>query len=253
MVFHWILSDRKSPQVSRALLSIPAILNNAVVWMVSTRPLTSKSSSTFNNPLVIVPKAPITIGIIVTFMFHSFFQFPFKVEVLILYSLSFSFILWSVGTVKSTICKFSVLLIIIRSCQLTEIKWSVCMSMSHRSLCVSFARIDTRLCMYHLFIWSNLNFWHIFKWITLPTLSCLVLYSFWANLLHSIIMWFRVSSQSSHNLHLQFVASYLFSLWLDWFLRCCFVLLLGEIRFLFSSSLFLAPSRFSHVRCLLVV
>ena len=33
----------------------------------------SKSSSPFNNPLVTVPKAPITIGIMVTFMFHGFF------------------------------------------------------------------------------------------------------------------------------------------------------------------------------------
>ena len=40
--------------------------------MVSTRPPASKSSSPFNNPLITVPKAPITIGIIVTFMFHSF-------------------------------------------------------------------------------------------------------------------------------------------------------------------------------------
>ena len=38
MVFHWSLSDSKSPQVSRTLLSILAVLNNAVVWMVSTRP-----------------------------------------------------------------------------------------------------------------------------------------------------------------------------------------------------------------------
>ena len=73
MVFHWSLSDSKSPQVSRTLLSILAFLNNVVVWMVSTRPPTSKSSSPFNNPLVTVPKAPITIGIIVTFMFHIFF------------------------------------------------------------------------------------------------------------------------------------------------------------------------------------
>ena len=43
--------------------------------MVSTRPPTSKSSTPFNNPLVTVSKAPITIGIIVTFMFHSFFNF----------------------------------------------------------------------------------------------------------------------------------------------------------------------------------
>ena len=73
MVFHWSLSDSKSPQVSRTLLNILAILNNVVVWMVSTHLLTSKSSSLFSNPLVIVPNAPITIDIIVTCMFHSFF------------------------------------------------------------------------------------------------------------------------------------------------------------------------------------
>ena len=39
----------------------------------------------FNNPLVTVPNAPITIGTIVTFMFHSFFYFSSKVEVLILF------------------------------------------------------------------------------------------------------------------------------------------------------------------------
>ena len=52
--------------------------------MISIRPPTSKSFSTFNNPLVTVPKVPITIGIIVTFMFHSFFQFSSKVDVFIL-------------------------------------------------------------------------------------------------------------------------------------------------------------------------
>ena len=91
MDFHWTLSDSKSPQVSRTLLSILAVLNNAVVWMVSTRPPTSKSSSPFSSPLVTVPNAPITIGIIVTCMFHSFFQFLSKVEVLILLFTFFQF------------------------------------------------------------------------------------------------------------------------------------------------------------------
>ena len=85
MVFHWSVSDSKSPQVSRTFLNILAVLNNAVVWMVSTRPPTSKSSSPFRNPLITVPNAPITIDIIVTCMFHCFFfQFSSKVEVLIL-------------------------------------------------------------------------------------------------------------------------------------------------------------------------
>ena len=70
MVFHWSLSDNKSPHVSRTHLSILAVLNNAV----ATRPPTSKSSSPFSNPLVTVPKILITNGIIETCMFHSFFN-----------------------------------------------------------------------------------------------------------------------------------------------------------------------------------
>ena len=61
MVFYWSLSDSKSPQVSRTFRSILAVLDNAVVWMVSTRPPTSKSSNPFYSPLFIVPSAPITI------------------------------------------------------------------------------------------------------------------------------------------------------------------------------------------------
>ena len=103
MFFYWSLSDSKSPQVSRSLLSILAFLNNAVVWMVSTRPPTSKCSSPFSNPLVTVLNAPITIGIIVTCMFHRFFNSLARSRYLSLFSHSFSFILWSAGTAKSTI------------------------------------------------------------------------------------------------------------------------------------------------------
>ena len=103
MVFHWNLSDSKSPQVSRTLLSILAVLNNAVVWMVSTRLPTTKSSSSFSNPLVTVPNAPITIGIIFICMFHSFFSSLVRSRYLSFFSLSFFFILWSAGTAKSTI------------------------------------------------------------------------------------------------------------------------------------------------------
>ena len=100
MVFHWRLSDIKSSQVSRTLLSILAVFNNAFVWMVSTRPPTSKSSSPFYNPLVTVPKAPITI---VTFMFHSFYNSLARSRYLSFFSHSFSFILRSAGTAKSKI------------------------------------------------------------------------------------------------------------------------------------------------------
>ena len=103
MVFHWSLSESKSPQVSRTLLSILTVLNNVVVWMVFTRPPTSKPSSPFSNPLVTIPKAPIAIGIIVTFMFHNFFNSLERSRYLSFSSFSFSFILWSAGTAKSTI------------------------------------------------------------------------------------------------------------------------------------------------------
>ena len=91
MLFHWSLSDSKSPQVSCTLLSFLNVLNNAVVLMVSTRPTTSKSSSPFSNPLTTVRNAPMTIGIIVICMFHSFFQFPCKVDLLILLFSFFQF------------------------------------------------------------------------------------------------------------------------------------------------------------------
>ena len=102
MVSHWSLSDSKS-QVSRTLLSILTVLSNAVIWIVSTRPPTSKSSRPFNNPLVIVPKAPITIDTIATFMFHSFFNSLARSRHLSFFAHSFRFILWSAGTAKSTI------------------------------------------------------------------------------------------------------------------------------------------------------
>ena len=58
MIFHRNLSNNKSPL---SLLSILADLNNTVVWMISTFPLIYKSSSTFTNPIGIVPSAVVDI------------------------------------------------------------------------------------------------------------------------------------------------------------------------------------------------
>ena len=113
MVFHWSLSDSKSPQVSRTCLSILAVHSNAVVWIVSTRLPISESSRPFNNPLVTVPNAPITIGTIITFMFHSFFISLARSRYLSFFSLSFRFILWSAGTAKSTIIIIIIIIIIV--------------------------------------------------------------------------------------------------------------------------------------------
>ena len=72
---------------------------------------------------------------------------------------------------RSTICKFSLslslfffffffffLLIEIRSGPLAKIMRSVCFSKSRRRLCISFSRMDSWWCIYHLFIRSNLNY-----------------------------------------------------------------------------------------------
>ena len=143
------------------------LLSLGLVWMVFTRSPTFKSSRPIYNPLVTLPKAPITIGIIVTFMFHSFFNSLSKSRYLSFFSHSFSFILWSAGTAKSIILQILFfLLIIIRSGLLVEIMWSVCMSKSHRSLCVSFSKTGGGLCIYFLLVRSNWNFLHISQWIT---------------------------------------------------------------------------------------
>ena len=100
-VSHSNLSDNKSPQVSSTLLSILSALNNAnYVWMVSTHLVISRSLSPCINPLVTVPRAPITIDI-VTLMFHSFFNSIARSRYLSFFPHSFSFTLWSARTVKS--------------------------------------------------------------------------------------------------------------------------------------------------------
>ena len=97
------ISDNKSSQVSRTLLSILADLSNTVVWIISIRPLFSKSSSPCTNPLVAIQRAPTTIGITVSFMNHSFFNFLARFRYLSFFSLSFKFTLGSVRTEKTTI------------------------------------------------------------------------------------------------------------------------------------------------------
>ena len=95
MAFHWSLSDSKTLQLSRTLLSILAVLSKAEVWMVSTPPPICKSSSPLCNSLVTVPKAPSYIIV--------FFSSLARSRYLSFFSHSFSFILWSSRTAKSTI------------------------------------------------------------------------------------------------------------------------------------------------------
>ena len=61
------------PQVSRTLLSILTDLNNALVKIISTRPLISKSSSPYTSSSVTVPSVSITIAINVNFVLHNYY------------------------------------------------------------------------------------------------------------------------------------------------------------------------------------
>ena len=105
----------------------------------------------------------------------SFFNSLARLRYLSFFSLSFRFILWSAGTAKSTILK---ILFFFVGYYEAGIRWSVCMLMSHRSLCESFSRTGAGLCIYLSFVWSNWKVLQISLWITLPTQSCLDLYSY---------------------------------------------------------------------------
>ena len=182
MVFHWSLSDGKSPQVSRTLLSILAVLNNAVVWMVSTRPPSAKSSSPFSNPLVTVPNAPITIGIIVTCMFHSFFNSLARSRYLSFFSHSFSFILWSARTAKSTILQVLFffgwlllglvfrpgLLLLLLFYSFKSSSYQHKLMVSHWSLSHSKSTQDFRILLSNLADLNNVVFWMV---STCPVIS----------------------------------------------------------------------------------
>ena len=63
---------QQSPHIYWILHSVLAKLINVVVWMVSTGPLISSSSSPFIKLLEIIPSGPITTDIIITLMFQSF-------------------------------------------------------------------------------------------------------------------------------------------------------------------------------------
>ena len=161
MVFHWSLSDSKYPQVSRNHLSILANLGNTVVWMASTHPSIFNSSSILTKPSRTVPGTPITIGIIITFMFHSFFNPLARSKYLSLFSFSLIFTLWSTEMAKSTIQQvLFFLLSIIRFCLLARSRWSVWITELQRIFHISFFMINSGLCIYHLVVWSDLNFLH---------------------------------------------------------------------------------------------
>ena len=122
MVFHWsLMSAIFSSLWDSSQYSGRFQQSNSLDSLHPSRYI--KSSSLCNNPLVTVPSATITIGIIVNFMFHSFFNSFARSMYLTLFSHSFKFTLWFAGTTKFIILQIhSFLLIIKRSGYLAEIK-----------------------------------------------------------------------------------------------------------------------------------
>ena len=159
MIFHWSLNESKSRRVSKTL-RILADLNNPVVWRFAVRPPISNSSNLWGSFLVHQLQ--------LVSLSHSR-----SIAFLVLWQglstcLSFRF-LWfkrcsPSGWQSRPFGRFTFLLTIIWSCLLARIR----LSKSQRILCVSFTWTDSVLSIYHLVVWSHLNFLHKSPWIICP-------------------------------------------------------------------------------------
>ena len=143
------LSDSKSPQVSRTICSILANFHNAVVWMVLILLLISNSSNPFFKPLGTIPSIPTTTSNTVTLMFHSFFSSLARSKYLFLFSLSLIFILWSVGTAKSTRLQVLFFLLINTRCVIFRLELGdLCVCQNPREFNTSHSLEQILVCTY---------------------------------------------------------------------------------------------------------
>ena len=125
-------------------------------------------SNCYNPFSTCLGTVPITIGITVTFMFHSVFSSLARSKYLSIILLSFIFSLQSAGTAKSIkwqVPFFSLFVfsMITWSSLLVGIKRSICISKSQRMFLVSFCKTDSGLFIYHLVIWSKFNYYHYYS------------------------------------------------------------------------------------------
>ena len=134
MVFHRTLSDSKSPQVFRTLLSILAVLKNTVVWMVSYRCTHSQLLQSFGD----CTKRTDYHWYHRHFHIPQFFLFSSKVKVLNSLFACFQFYSGLPGWPSPLFDRFSFLLNITTSGWLAEIRWSICSSKTQRILCIRF-------------------------------------------------------------------------------------------------------------------
>ena len=116
-------------------------------------------------------------------------------------------------------------------------------SQNSREFYASYSPRQILSCAYTTCLYGWFSDFYTTKWFTFPIRSSIILYSFCANLLLSLIMWLIISSLSSHKLHLQFCSVLSIFAQHTWSIYRCLVLLLED-----SVSLLRSPFSFSHVQ-----
>ena len=126
------------------------------------------------------------------------------------------------------------------------ISWSVCTVKSHSILYLSFSITTSGLCSYHFSLTSIPYFLHISQWLFVPNQPCRLLYSYWANLLHSLNIWFTLSSAFPHIQHLLFSwVSLIFAFILLVLVACFCVAIIKSSVILFKHPFLSNPHRSS--------
>ena len=168
-------------QLSNSFLRILAAPNKAVFCNSPVLIVTPSFSSHASNLLLTTPSAPTTTGT------TSRCLVSHSLPISLLRSWYFS----SFHLPFHTLCGPRVKL-----CPL----WLPCyfpsqqhMVISHKILQFSFSTTPSGWCLYHFSPLLKSYLQKSFKWTNLAILSCLLLYSFCANILHSLRMWFIVS------------------------------------------------------------
>ena len=182
-------------QLSNTFLRILAVPNKALFCNSLILIVTPSFSSHASNLLLTTPSAPTTTGTTSRCLIpHSLPISLIRSWYFSIFSPSFSYTLWSQGEAMSTMIallfSFSTTTM---SGLLASITWSHWMVISHKILHFSFSTTPSGWCSYHFspLLMSYLQ--QSFQWTNLAILSCLLLYSFCANILHSLRMWFIVS------------------------------------------------------------
>ena len=175
--------------LSNTFLRILAVPNNAVFCSNPALMVIPSLSSHVSNLLLTAPRAPTTTGTTSCCLIpHSFPFSLFKSWYFSIFSPSFSYTLWSDGRAISTIITLLLSLSTTTMSGLqASITWSHWMFMSHNILHLSFSTTPSGWWSYHF---SRLQ---SVQWTNLAILLCLLLYSFCARHMHSLIMWFIVS------------------------------------------------------------